>query len=569
MRHLRLALVLSLSLSLAACYGKPSAQLPDTGDTGEAGPDPTDQVYDPDHLLRVEINIDEDDWDELRTQARDFWDILGDEDCQADAYGSPFTYFHSDVTIDGELFTDVGVRKKGFLGSLSEEKPALKIDLSEYGGVAEFSRVERLTLNNAISDPAYLRQCIGYGFYRDAGMPASRCNYATVAVNGQELGVYANVEPLKKALLRRYFDDDEGNLYEGTLSDFREGWTGTFEKKTNEDEDDWSDIEAMVAALQAGDDQLLDALDPILDLDAFYTHWAAEVISTHVDGYAWNTNNFYLYADPADGRFHFLPWGIDAAFLGPENMEGSPASVYAYGQLAHRLYSMDDTRTAYLSRLEELLGTAWDEDTLHARLDRDAAIVLDALDPDLVSDAEAAIDSLRAVIDDRRPAITEELAEGGDQWPYELRESFCFQIIGEMTATFDTTWGSVETQDVFTYGDAALEVLWEEELITGLSSGAVAGLSEGQALVFMASWISDYEAMIAYYAGPSDYFAPGSVETGFGESIGALFYIDTLTMEDFELVSYVMGTMEFEQAGTESGDAIVGTLTGELMTWGW
>jgi hypothetical protein len=39
-------------------------------------------------------------------------------------------------------------------------------------------------------------------------------------------------------------------------------------------------------------------------------------------------------------------------------------------------------------------------------------------------------------------------------------------------------------------------------------------------------------------------------------------------MEDFEFVSYIIGTVDLEEAGTSDGDPIVGTMAGELMSWG-
>ncbi len=557
-----------LALFLQACScGVPAVGPLETGDT--APPDYSELVYDPDHLLRVEIEIDADDWGELCTQTRDAWELLSGEDCLSEPFGSPFTYFPATVTIDGESFPNVGVRKKGFLGSLSESKPGLKIDLSEYGEEALFHDVKRLTLNNAISDASYLRQCLGYGFYRDSGMPASRCNYATVAVNGDELGVYVNVEPLKKAFLRRHFDDDEGNLYEGTLSDFREGWTGTFEKKTNESADDWSDIEAMVEALEAPDEDLVAALEPALNLDAFYTHWAAEVLSSHTDGYAWNTNNYYLYADPADGdRFHFIPWGIDAILYG-EDAGDVPASVFAYGWMASRLYAIGDTRAAYQQRMRELLDGPWDEDVLTERMDRDRDIVLSQLEGDEYTAVEEAITQLQARMEAQRPRVLEAL-DADEAWPYEPRENWCFDMVGELSATFDTTWGSIEDQDPFTYGEADLSYSIDDELFEPISQGAVAGDSHGTAALWLAAWISSHEAVVAYWVAPQDYLYDGSdFELGFDTSMGALYYIDVNTMEDFQFEAYIIGSVELEDAGVEEDAAIVGSMSGELMTFGW
>jgi hypothetical protein len=557
----------ALLLSGCSC-GTPAVGPLETGDTAPPeGPDLTDHVYDPDHLLRVEIELDPGDWDELRTQTRDAWDMLMQEDCLSEPWGSPFTYFPATVSIDGELFPNVGVRKKGFLGSLSEDKPALKVDLSEYGETAEYSGVDRLTLNNAISDPSFLRQCLGYGFYRDAGMPASRCNYATVVVNGADLGVFVNVEPIKKPLLRRFFDDDEGNLYEGTLSDFREGWSGTFEKKTNEDEGDYSDIAAMTAALALPDDELLAALEPLVDLDAFYTHWAAEVLSSHTDGYAWNTNNYYLYADPGDaGRFHFIPWGIDALLYG-ESGEGMPASVFAYGQLASRLFGIEASRDAYRQRLQELLDGPWDEVLFEERMDRDRDLVLAEVPSDQAAFVEESIESLRTRMQLRRGEVTAAL-EADERWDWGQRDSWCFETIGNLEASFSTDYQSIYHQDAFTYGAASLSFSIGDELFEPAQAGTVAGESHGSAVLYVASWISGNEAVIAYFSTPEESLVPGTIELDLGESIGALYYIDVWTMEDFAFVSYIVGTVQLEEAGTGTGDAIVGSMQGELMSWG-
>jgi spore coat protein CotH len=559
---------LAASFLQACSCGTPGIGPLETGDTAAPeGPDESEWVYDPDHLLRVEIELDPGDWDELRRQSRDAWEMLGHADCLAEPWGSPFTYFPATVSIDGELFDNVGVRKKGFLGSLSEDKPALKIDLSEYGEPALYSGVDRLTLNNSISDPSFLRQCLGYGFYRDAGMPASRCNYATVAVNGVELGVFVNVEPIKKPLLRRFFDDDEGNLYEGTLSDFREGWDGTFEKKTNEDEGDYGDIQAMTAALELPDDELLEALEPLVNLDAFYTHWAAEVLSSHTDGYAWNTNNYYLYADPGDaGRFHFIPWGIDALLYG-ESGEGMPASVFAYGQLANRLFEHEQGREAYRQRLVDLLEGPWDEEVFEARMDRDQALLLPELPADQVDFVLESQESLRRRMNLRRDEVNAALA-ADEGWDWGQRDSWCFEVIGSLEASFDTDYQSIYHQDAFTYGVAELSFALGGDLFEPAEVGSVAGESHGSAVLYVAAWISEHEAVIAYFSTPEETLVPGTLEVGWGESAAALYYIDVWTMEDFAFVSYIVGTVQLEEAGTDTGDTVVGSMAGELMSWG-
>ena len=57
-------------------------------------------------------------------------------------------------------------------------------------------------------------------------------------MNGKPLGLHAHVEEIKRPFLARRFDSAEGNLYEGTASDFTRDYQGTLERKRNEDADD-------------------------------------------------------------------------------------------------------------------------------------------------------------------------------------------------------------------------------------------------------------------------------------------------------------------------------------------
>src|SRR5687768_10913246 len=237
--------LLGLWMVAAVACGDDGAEGPDGGGP-DAGVDLSEPLFDPDHVVEVEIEVAPADWDELRFQTRSVPEIFGS--CLAEPFRDPFTYFPATVTVDGETLDQVGVSKKGFLGSLSTEKPSLKLKLDEYVDDQALFGMKRLTLNNSQQDPAFVRQCLTYQTFTAAGIPAPRCNFARVRVNGDDLGLYVHVEAVNKPFLRRHFADDEGNLYEGTLSDFRQGWTATFELKTNESANDRSDLEAVVAA---------------------------------------------------------------------------------------------------------------------------------------------------------------------------------------------------------------------------------------------------------------------------------------------------------------------------------
>ncbi len=215
-------------VALFAC--KPGvSELPDpsTGPAETSTDDPVQDVADAfyaiDHLVRIDLEIAPDDAAALAAQTNALTDLLVGEDCLDEPWNGPFTWFPADVVIDGTRIDQIGIRKKGLIGSLSTEKPSLKLRFDEYVDGQEYDGLEHLTLNNSISDPALVRQCLGYWLVAAAGLPAPRCNFADVTANGDALGIYVNVEPPKRMMLRNVFGEDDGDLYEGTLSDFRDG----------------------------------------------------------------------------------------------------------------------------------------------------------------------------------------------------------------------------------------------------------------------------------------------------------------------------------------------------------
>ena len=78
-----------------------------------------DDIFPTDRVIDVQITVPKRDWDTIRYQSRDFMTALG-ASRQFQPMESPYTYFEASVSIDGVVFPKVGIRKKGFIGSLSD-----------------------------------------------------------------------------------------------------------------------------------------------------------------------------------------------------------------------------------------------------------------------------------------------------------------------------------------------------------------------------------------------------------------------------------------------------------------
>ena len=540
-----------------------------------------------DRVLEVSIEIDEGDWDTLRHQTRTFEDLMAEIEKYelSRPFASIYDWFSATVTIDGEGHTEVGVRKKGLLGSQSDTKPSLKLRYDKYvdgqslGGV-----MERMALNNSVQDPSMINTCLAYQVFAAAGNPAPRCNFATVTVNGRELGLYVHVEEIKRPFLARHFDSAEGNLYEGTVSDFTPEYRGTMEKKTNEEEDDWSDVEAVMAALQDPSESGLEALGEWVDLDRFLSFWATEVLVGHWDGYVGDRNNYHFYRQ-REGKFVFIPWGVDDTFHLKEdpnpfdNISNPPPSVLALTAIPNRLYNHPEWRGKYAARLKEVLDTAWDEEALLARVEEMAAIVQEHGLPEERAKAAEDTDRVRKFILKRRGEILADLTPEPPHWPEPYAGSGGGTRVGESAfeVHFETTWGSnsspnplEEGRVTYLFSEDGVETGERLEwmgVIAGEASAeeqaVLPGVTDLASIIVMMFLPESGEVEGVTVVLPRELLADGAVLTLGEDPIGGGVWgipAGAAAPEWFEPLSWAR--LELDMAGTEEGAVISGQFYG-------
>src|SRR6476469_4120022 len=191
-----------------------------------------DRLYAIDNVLTIKITMPQADWDAVRTEKP------AGGPCNFDWTGdSRYTWRKAtSVELSGTnfpaatTFTDVGIKKKSFCGSINSDKPCLQIDFGKVSATTASAAEDLigsryLTLNNSVQDRSYTRQPLGYTLLGLAGLPHSRCNFARVFVNGKLVGegahdvnapgVYVNAEPIMKPYIERNFNGNmKGNLYE-------------------------------------------------------------------------------------------------------------------------------------------------------------------------------------------------------------------------------------------------------------------------------------------------------------------------------------------------------------------
>ena len=156
-------------------------------------------LYGTEQLTVIEITFAENNWDELLDQFH------------AAGAGERLP---ATVEINGQVFDGAGIRYRG--GSTYDPgnaKNPMSIKL-DYSANQNYQGYQVLKLNNGAKDPSWLREVMGFEILRNY-MEAPLANYASVYVNGNFLGVYANVESINsKFFAERFLSDPDNPRFE-------------------------------------------------------------------------------------------------------------------------------------------------------------------------------------------------------------------------------------------------------------------------------------------------------------------------------------------------------------------
>ncbi len=567
---------------LAACgSNEPTAPFAPT--------DPAGWLFAPDHIVEVAIEIDPADWDTLRRQTRSGWDVVAAENgaCMAQPIVKPFTWFPASVTVDGIRRDNVAIRKKGYLGSLDEDRPALKVRFDAIDPDQTLYGLKRLTLNNAEQDPTWLRQCLAYRAFDQAGIPVPWCNFAHLTVNGRDLGLYVHLESVDRRWTRRQFERDEGGLWEGERSDFRQGWINTFEKKGDVEDDDQTMVDrssleevANAASPNVPDEQVRGRLEKAIDFDEFLRFWATEKILEHWDGYSNNVNNFYVYRDPADDRFVFAPTGTDQiTMVDPFDEVTPPVSVYAGAMLSNRLYAIPETRQLYAETLRALLDSAFHESELLAEIDRMQALITPVLaraGVDLDQQAEE-VEALRAWISGRRAVLLADLRNGPPAWQQELGQAWCAELLGKVEGWFTTTFDTLAANPLWRVysGTGDITGTFLGRALNIPSVGAAAGYSAGTVDPWPSAYLRGFSGaqdryQVTIWVNP-ELFRSGAVGP-FANNLanfagGSMELRNSTTWQVIEWGRLVGGRLELDAASVEPGAPVSGRFEALVARW--
>jgi hypothetical protein len=341
-----------------------------------------DRYYDLNNIVYIEIGMDDNnhngrnDWQDLKN---DDGQTVDPETGEKDYlwYTATWVKAWGDHWPEPAPILNVGIKKKGGVGSNDVNKTAFKLDFGKWtdnnNDIADAQiGTHFLTLNNAKQDETFMRQCVQNRICKIAGMPFQRCNLAHVWVNGYYEGIYVNVESLEKRLIKNVFrvsdgseGDAHGNLYElGNQHDFN--------GNDNPEYKGWSGLTADFATAGSYISGNADRIAAVFDLNAYQKFFGMEILLKHWDGYNNMVNNAYVYNDAptivatpqpnnTNINFKFIISGSDQV-LKDYNTHGTPIYWTRYNSSVLAQLTNNNAKSLYGLNTQtlNLLNTVFD-----------------------------------------------------------------------------------------------------------------------------------------------------------------------------------------------------------------
>jgi spore coat protein CotH len=300
---------LALALALLGCAWAQAAFAAD-----EAGP-----IYDPSQVFFVNLTLSSTEEAKLEAEPGEY--VKGTFSMTKSVDGTP-----SGAEVPFISSRAAEIRLKGNAGGSFRdlsEKAAFKLKFKKAEAALG---LRKMTLNNMVQDPSMVHETLAYAAFRAAGVPASRTGYAYVRLNGEDLGVYLDLENLDEIGLARIFgsfDKNTQHLYEGEDGhDVKPGEETAFEVDEGP-EDDITDLEDLIEVVNSEPgvgESWSQHVAARANLAEMTKMWAVEKYIDHWDGYSGHAepflrpNNYYLFSEPS-GRFQMLPWGADQTWI--------------------------------------------------------------------------------------------------------------------------------------------------------------------------------------------------------------------------------------------------------------
>lgn len=334
------ALCVSLQAQQSPILGSPATAA--RGAKAFAG----DRIFLTTKVHRLHLTISAAEWAVLQTSSQRGGGAVGGSDYRdssgrlihaGSGFVGYFPWVRSDVRIpDGTgavSIKDAGLRYKGNLSFARSSAAAplfanFKLKFDVHGTKGTWDGEKTFNLHAGVVDTSKMRDAVAYAIFRAAGVPAPRTAYAELIVTvpgvyqETSAGLFTLIEDVNNRLLERLLPPGNGLLMKpegarGGVGLLSESWA-SYILTYRPDRDATAHEQQRVIEFgrlisQTNVELFRSRIGSFLDIDEFLRFIAVNAFIVNTDSYLRGGHNFYLYLDPADDKFRFLPWDQDLA----------------------------------------------------------------------------------------------------------------------------------------------------------------------------------------------------------------------------------------------------------------
>jgi spore coat protein CotH len=298
------------------------------------------------------------------------------------------------LIVDGNILDSVGVRFKGmtsYMQSSGSEKKSFNLKTNAFIDGQDLMGYNITNLNNAFQDPSFLREVFYQSQIRNH-IPAAKSCFVKLYINGENWGVYPNVQQLNKDFLKEWFMNNDGtnwradrptggggapgwgdgtaalNFHSNDTADYKQYYT----LKSSNQLQPWEDLVDVCQVLDTASVSTLEnSVANVLDLDRTLWYLASEIIFSDDDSYIYKGKmDYYVYYDEVTGRMTPLEYDANSV-METNTVTWSPFynATNANYPLLYKLLAVPSIRQRYLAHFRTLIEEALDSTTAIQKLD--------------------------------------------------------------------------------------------------------------------------------------------------------------------------------------------------------
>lgn len=303
------------------------------------------------------------------------------------------------LVVNGDTFPNVGVRFKGntsYQGTQNSDKKSFNITLNYLNPDQNLDGYETLNLNNAFQDASFMRE-VAYLHQIRRHIPAAQGNFVKLFINGQNWGIYPNVQQVDGELVKDWYFSNNGTRWRadrppgssggpGMGGGWGDGTAGLnylgadsteykkyYTLKRTEKTEPWGDLIKVCQVLNQTPIANLDtALARVMDVDRTLWFLASEIAFSDDDSYVYKGKmDYYLYWDPETSRMTPLEFdGNSVMKSNATNWSAFYNETKTNYPLLNRLLAAPHARQRYLAHLRTLIADEMNSTQFNALIDQ-------------------------------------------------------------------------------------------------------------------------------------------------------------------------------------------------------